>query len=46
MEIIIEWSELAEIQLKDIFDYYSFVASSRTAKKIINEIISDERKIT
>jgi len=39
MEIRIEWSELSERQLKDIFDYYSFEASSRIARKIINKII-------
>ena len=35
----IEWSELTEKQLKDIFDYYSFAASPRIARKIINRII-------
>ena len=39
MEIRIEWSELSERQLKDIFDYYSIKASQRTAKNIINRII-------
>lgn len=39
MEIRIEWSELSEKQLKDIFDYYSFEASSGVARKIINRII-------
>jgi toxin ParE1/3/4 len=39
MEIRIEWSELSEKQLKDIFDYYSFEVSSGVAKKIINRII-------
>lgn len=39
MEIRIEWSELSERQLKDIFDYYSFEANSRIAKKIITKII-------
>jgi toxin ParE1/3/4 len=39
MEIRIEWSELAERQLKDIFDYYSFEVSPRVARKIINGII-------
>jgi toxin ParE1/3/4 len=40
MEIRIEWSELSERQLKDIFDYYSFEANSRIARKIINRIIN------
>jgi toxin ParE1/3/4 len=39
MEIRIEWSELSERQLKDIFDYYSIEASPRIAKRIINKII-------
>jgi toxin ParE1/3/4 len=39
MEIRIEWSELSERQLKDIFDYYSLEASPRIARKIINRII-------
>ena len=39
MEIRIEWSELSEKQLKDIFDYYSFEANPRIARKIINKII-------
>jgi toxin ParE1/3/4 len=39
MEIRIEWSELSERQLKDIFDYYSIKASTRVARKIINRII-------
>ncbi len=39
MEIRIEWSEQSEKQLKDIFDYYSFAASPRIARKIINRIL-------
>lgn len=39
MEIRIEWSELSERQLKDIFDYYSVEASTRIARKIINRIV-------
>ena len=39
MEIRIEWSELSERQLKDIFDYYSSEVSPRIARKIINRII-------
>ena len=39
MEIRIEWAELAERQLKDIFDYYSFEVSPGIARKIINRII-------
>jgi toxin ParE1/3/4 len=40
MEVRIEWSELSERQLKDIFDYYSFEASPTVARKIINRIIN------
>lgn len=39
MEIRIEWSELSEKQLKDIFDYYSFEVSPRIARKIVNKLI-------
>lgn len=38
MEVMIEWSELSIRQLKDIFDYYSAVANTRIARKIINRI--------
>jgi toxin ParE1/3/4 len=38
MEVRIEWSELAERQLKDIFDYYSLEVSPVIAGKIINKI--------
>jgi addiction module RelE/StbE family toxin len=40
MEIKIEWSDLSERQLKDIFDYYSYEANTRTARKVINKIIN------
>lgn len=39
MEIKIEWSELSVKQLKEIYDYYSFEASPRIARGIINKII-------
>lgn len=39
MEIKIEWSELSERQLKDIFDYYSFEVNARIARKIIKRLI-------
>lgn len=38
MEIMIEWAEQSERQLKDIFDYYSFEVSPRIARKIVNKI--------
>jgi len=39
MEVKIGWSELAEIQLKDIYDYYSLNASPRVSERIITNII-------
>jgi len=36
----IEWSELSQLQLRDIFDYYSFRANSDVARKIINSIVN------
>lgn len=35
----IVWSEFAENQLNNIFEYYSFTVSLETAKKIIYKII-------
>ena len=35
----IEWSELSERQLQDIFDYYSVEANIKIARKIIYKII-------
>lgn len=40
MEIKIEWSALSELQLNDIYNYYSIEASRRTAKSIVNKIIA------
>ncbi|MEI6141510.1 MAG: type II toxin-antitoxin system RelE/ParE family toxin [Mariniphaga sp.] len=40
MEMRIEWSELSERQLKDIFDYYSIEVSPRIARKVINRILN------
>jgi len=40
MEMRIEWSELSEGQLNDIFDYYSSEVDPKIAKKIIDKIIS------
>jgi plasmid stabilization system protein ParE len=39
MVMRIEWSALAERQLKGIFDYYSIEVSPRVAKRIVNRII-------
>lgn len=38
MEMKIFWSETAENQMRDIFDYYSFVASPKIANKIIDKL--------
>lgn len=35
----IEWSELSERQLQDIFNYYSVEANLKIARKIVNRII-------
>ena len=35
----IEWSELSERQLHDIFDYYSVEVNLKTARKIVKRII-------
>lgn len=40
MEIRIEWSDQSKKQLKNIFDYYSSVASPSVAKKLINRILN------
>jgi toxin ParE1/3/4 len=40
MGIRIEWSELSERQLKDLFVFYSFEASPRIAVKLINRIVN------
>ncbi|PZX11923.1 plasmid stabilization system protein ParE [Breznakibacter xylanolyticus] len=39
MAIRIEWSQQSEKQLKEIFDYYSVVASKIIARKIVNGIL-------
>ena len=39
MEIRIEWSELSEKQLKDIYNYFSSEASPRIAKRNVNKIV-------
>ena len=39
MEIRIEWSDLSEKQLKEIFDYYTSRANYGIARKIVNQIV-------
>ena len=45
MALKIIWSEFAETQLDKIFDYYEREASSRTAKKLVREIINESKKL-
>lgn len=39
MEMNIEWSELAEHQLKQIFDYYTSQVSTTSAIKIVENVL-------
>jgi toxin ParE1/3/4 len=39
MRLRVIWSEFAEIQLDEIFDYYKNEASVRVANKLVREII-------
>lgn len=39
MEMRIEWSDLAERQLRSIYDYYYLKASPRIAKRLTNKIV-------
>lgn len=39
MELKIFWSQLAEDQLIDIFQYYKFKAGVKIAKKIVTDIV-------
>ena len=39
MEFRVIWSEFAEIQLDEIFDYYKKEASVRVANKLVRNII-------
>jgi len=40
MEITILWSEIAERQLKEIFQFYAEQASLNVARKIVTELIN------
>ncbi len=39
MEVKILWSETVQNQIRDIFDYYSFVATPKIAHKIISKLV-------
>jgi len=43
LEII--WSEFAEQQLDDIFEYYEVNATTRVAKKMIRELINEPKRL-
>lgn len=45
MPFKIIWSEFAETQLDDIFDYYQKEAGPLIAKKLLKEIINDAKKL-
>jgi len=45
MTLKIIWSEFAETQLDEIYEYYEKKASSRIAKKLMNEIINEPEKL-
>jgi len=40
------WSEFAESQLKEIYEYYEREASPKVAKKLIRDIINEPKKLT
>jgi toxin ParE1/3/4 len=41
MEVKILWTDFALSQLEDIYDFYKYKASPRTAKKIIKLLIEE-----
>lgn len=45
MALKIIWSEFAETQLDEIFDYYQKKASARIAKKLVKGIINESKKL-
>ncbi|MGS2765122.1 type II toxin-antitoxin system RelE/ParE family toxin [Sinomicrobium sp. M5D2P9] len=45
MEFEVIWSEFAERQLDDIFEYYSENASARVAKKLVIGLINEPQKL-
>jgi len=44
MALKIIWSEFAETQLDDIYDYYEKKAGAKIAKKLIIEIINEPKR--
>ena len=45
MALKIIWSEFAETQLDEIYDYYEKKASTRVAKKLVRGIINESKKL-
>lgn len=45
MPLKIIWSEFAESQLDEIYEYYEKTASPKIAKKLIKEIIDEPQKL-
>jgi len=45
MDFKIIWSEFAETQLDEIFEYYEKEASPRIAKKLLRDIINEPQKL-
>ena len=45
MALIIIWSEFAETQLDEIYDYYKKKVSTKVAKKLVRGIINEPKKI-
>jgi len=45
MTLKIIWSEFAETQLDEIYEYYEKKASPRVAKKLLREIINEPKKL-
>lgn len=39
MALNVEWTDFAEKQLKDIFNYYTHVADERIARRLVNKIV-------
>lgn len=45
MALKIIWSEFAETQLDEIYEYYEKAASSRVAKNLLKGIINESKKL-
>lgn len=45
MELEIIWSDFAENQLDEIFEYYNENASTRVAKKLIKNLLNEPKKL-